>query len=434
MLQRPTPGWLRVLFCASVVLVMQWPSRPTSHTDLLPTYFAARMAVDKEWADVYPLPTPEGGAAHGLTWTAKAASLGLSPAGVGPFTYHPYYLRAAALLAKEHSYDDFKKYMVRANRFAVVWTAFELACLLGVTSVSGQLLLTLLLFGCSPVLSALEFGQNTLPALAFCMAALRLFSLGSGSTSLLLGGLCAALAWACKPWCAILLPVCFLFRAPLTAGLVTVSVAGVMTLVPLALFPRVLIEHYSAFAAELSRITVPGWHNLSLLMNLERVTDPAWLERFNYYGHVYPTDWTRYTSLGISLFVLLVAAGAVLVRRPQSAWINATALALALIPLGVVWTHYFAFALPLAILASAGDHDSRVLRLAGCVLLAELVLLEYWLIFEFQRTSPWPVMVPIASVGLVSMLALWLGPRRAPSAVTEPEALHGAQNEERLAV
>ena len=76
----------------------------------------------------------------------------------------------------------------------------EIALLLGVTSLAGQLLLTLLVGASSPMLSSLELGQNTPLALALLMFALRLWARGSGRLSLGVGVLLYACAWAAKPW------------------------------------------------------------------------------------------------------------------------------------------------------------------------------------------------------------------------------------------
>ncbi|MDB4991038.1 MAG: hypothetical protein JWN04_6216 [Myxococcaceae bacterium] len=412
LLASPSPAWLRLIVCTGALLLVQWPSAPSSHIDLLPTYLAAHLAGDGQWQDVYPLPTPEGSAAHGVTWHAEARELGLNAGGTGPFTYHPYYLRAAVPLAQKYSFDDFKRYSIRVSRVCIAWIAFEIAALLGVTSLAGQLLLTLLLGASSPMLSSLELGQNTPLALALLMAALRLWARGSGRLSLLVGVLLYACAWAAKPWCALALPLCFVFRAPLAASAATSAVLGIMVALPFALFPRVLLTHYLALTEQLSSITVHGFLNLSVLVSLERVMDPGWAAGWGDFGQGHPTPRQHYVALAIAAAVALAAAAALYVRRPPRAWTTAAALALVLVPLSVAWTHYFAFALPLAIMASAADHDSRILRAAGLGLLAQLVVLEFWLAWKFERESAWPMVVPMASVIAVALLALWLGHRR----------------------
>lgn len=424
------PAWLRTVVCACALYLMQWPVSPSSHQDFAPTLIAARMAAEGRWADIYPLPTPEGGAAHGLTWGQTANALGLNMAGVGPFTYHPYYASAASYLIDGRNYDRIRTNVVRLNRFCVVWVAFEVAAMLSISGLAGQLLITLLLAACSPVVSALEFGQNTVIALALSIAALRLWADPQQRIlTLLLGSLLAASAWACKPWCVLLLPFCFALRRFKPAAAASACIAATMMLLPYLLYPRVLMEHYTAFMAEASRGVVPGFLNLSLLMSAERLHNPDWLAYYHVWGSGPATPAVRLATLGITALVFLVSALAVLFRRPHASWIIAAALGLMLLPLGIVWTHYFVFAMPVAILGAAAAHDSRLLRVVSLGLLAQVMLLEYWLIHEYQRTTPWPMAVPILSVAVVSMLALWLGPQAVVSASTRVVPARSGHNQ-----
>lgn len=401
------PAWLRVVVCTGALLLTQWTSSPRSHQDLVPTLIAAHMAEVGDWADIYPPP----GAEDALkAWRAMAERHAYDMYAVGLYTYHPYYMSAARPLVNRFSLDELRKGLVLVNRFATAWVAFEIAEMLAITGLAGQLLLTLLLAACSPVISAIQFGQNSVIALALSMAALRLWAYGRGATSLVSGAGLAAMAWACKPWCGVLLPFLLLFRSPRASVPAVAAVVAVVIGLPFFIYPDVLMANYAAFMAELSRITIPGNINLSLLISLERVADEALLGRLDYFGGIEPKPALRYSATGAAALCALLAAIAIVKRRPPAAWITAAGLGLVLLPFGVVWTHYFVFALPIAVLASAADHDSRILRVFALGLLAQLVLLEHWVNVEIDRTSPWPFALPIVSVAAVSVMALWLGP------------------------
>jgi len=69
--------------------------------------------------------------------------------------------------------------------------------------------------------------------------------------------------------------------------------------------------------------------------------------------------------------MVLVAAGWLWWRRrPGSTWTAAAWLAFMPMPLGVCWTHYFLFALPLGCLAATSHMSPKVLRIAGACLVA----------------------------------------------------------------
>lgn len=406
------PSWLRITICAGILFLTQWSALPVAHQDLdlVPTIIAAKMAELGQWEDIYPPPTPDGKEASAKIWKARVAQNGFGALDVGRFTYHPYYLSAAQPIVSRFSNDAIRKGVVAVNRIATVLVAFEISLMLTASGLAGQLLITLMLASCSTIISAIQFGQNTIVALALAMAALRLWSYGRGTTSLVVATLLAGIAWACKPWCVLLLPFCLAFR-PARASVPAIAVACVvMVALPYAIYPEVLMTHYTAFGAELARTTVPGILNLSILISLERLTDPSLLGRLFDFGQIEPTMTLRSLSVAIAVLCVLLSLIAIIKRRPPAVWVIATGLGLMLLPLGVAWTHYFSFAIPIAALGSCADHGSRTLRILSLGLLIQLVRLEHWFLFDFDRSSPWPLVLPVVSVASVSVLALWLVP------------------------
>jgi hypothetical protein len=369
---------------------------------------AAQLAQQDRWQDIYPPPTADGEVAQAKTWRELSAANGFGKLDVGPFSYHPYYISLARPIIGSFSVDAVRNGFRTLNRLSIVWVALELSLMVSWTGLASQLLITLMLAACSPVVSAVQFGQNTVIALALSMTALRLWSRREGTASLVGAAALAGLAWTCKPWCMLLPPICFAFRAPRTSAAVVAALSAAMMALPYAIYPDSMMTRDVAFAARLARTTVPGVLNLSLLISMERLNDPTLLSRLFDFGKIEPHAPLHYLSIGIAVLCAGAASIGAVRRRPPVAWVVAVSLSLMLLPLGVLWTHYFVFALPLMFLGLAADHGSRLLRGLSVGLFIEMMVLENWLVFEFGRASPWPLLLPVVSIALLSVLSMWL--------------------------
>lgn len=416
LLTAPTQSWLRTIVCAAVLFLVQWPVSPDSHIDLAPTVVAARLASTGHWGEIYPAPGTDPAA-----WFNAANELALDVRVAGPFTCHPYYLAVATKLVEGVPYPKIKDAFIALNRVGIALIALEMAQLLGLFSVGAQLLLTLFLASCSPVISNLHFGQNSLLALTFALGALLVWARSQGVLSLVIGVLLAICACSCKPWCVLLLPVLFLLRDVRSAVLGSLTTLFAVMVLPFFLFDRALIVQYRLFLDELRRITIPGFLNLSTTAAIHRLRSDDWLSNIESWANFRPSATVAGLAAAFAGTAFLLSVIALFVRRPAVSWLLAASLGLILVPLGVAWTHYFVFALPVAILGSAGNHDSRLLRFSALGLLAQLVLLEHWLRYDYQRSSPYPLALPIVSVALVSVLMLWLCPLRAGTTRVEAE-------------
>jgi Glycosyltransferase family 87 len=389
--------------------------RPNPHIDLYPTYVAARLANEGAWDRIYHASAWLHGGVD-PAWDASARAYGVDPEQGTAFVYHPWYLSLARPLAARLDYPGFQQLSVWINGASVVLVGLGMALLLGWRGFSGQLLATLVVALASPTPSGIDLGQNVLPALACSLGAALAWR---ERAPLWLGVLAAALAWTCKPWCALLLPLCFLLRGARAGLLSGAALAGLMVVLPELVMPRVLMRDYAALNLSLMRSSVPGWNNLSLLSTFERATQPDWSLHLLEWIPREPSATLRAAAFGVSAAVFGSALWIRWRRRPAATWTAAAWLALMLMPLGICWTHYFLFALPLACLAASSGHSSPALRGAALALLA--MVLAMATLFDVLRDElagyalrplgfPWLYSVPMLLLAGVALGALWCAP------------------------
>jgi len=126
-----------------------------------------------------------------------------------------------------------------------------------------------------------------------------------------------------------------------------------------------LIHNYVAVNLELAGLSVSGWNNLSLLSIIERSTNPDWSRHLLDWFPARPSLNLRIAAMTTAATVLAAAGWLWHRRRPEPSWTAAAWLALMPIPLGVCWTHYFLFALPLGFLAITSSTCPAPLRIAA---------------------------------------------------------------------
>lgn len=411
---------VRSVCCGVLLFGMLASHRPLPHTDLYPGYVAATLANEGQWDHIYhrsvwlhQLQDP--------AWDKRAVEITGGLAGTS-FVYHPWYLQILRPIAKVVPWRIFQRDWVVMNRVCIVVIGLGLALLMGLETFQAQALITLTFGIAGTTTDGIDLGQNVLPALMFALGAILSWR---SRTPLWLGGLCAALAWTCKPWCATLLLLCFLLRGVRAGLYTTLGVGFVMGVLPGLVMPAVLMQHYREMTIAITRVSVFGFNNLSILGTLERFTYPDWSKR------VY--EWMpRDADLKLRLLALAIA-GAVFVasavmwwrRRPQQRYTIAAYLAFMLLPLGICWTHYFVFALPLAMLCTFRDDSPFALRVLGISLLAILLGLMVQVgisqyAFQLYQTQPlrfpWRHATPIALVIANILGCMALAPREAREA------------------
>jgi hypothetical protein len=407
---------LPTLACALLVFGLLAGYRPNPHIDLYPSYVAARLANEGAWDRIYhPSAWLHGGVDP--EWDRSARAYGVDPEQGTAFVYHPWYLSALRPVVARVDYAGFQRLSVWINGASLVLAGLGLAVLLGWPGFTGQLLTTLVIALASPTLSGIDLGQNVLPALACSLGAVLAWRDGA---PLWLGVLAAALAWTCKPWCALLLPLCFLLRGARAGMLSSAALVASMIVLPQLLMPRVLMQDFIALNQALTRSSVPGWNNLSVLSILERATQPDWSLHLLEWIPRMPSPPLRVAAFGVTGLVWALALWIWWRRRPAPTWTAAAGLALMLMPLGICWTHYFLFVLPLACLAGSSCHSPPALRTAALALLA--LVMSMATLFDVLRDElaeyavsplgfPWLQALPMLLLTGVLLGALWHAPR-----------------------
>jgi hypothetical protein len=413
---------LRTACCGAILFATLAHIRPLPHVDLYPSYVAAHLANDQRWDHIYHRSIWLYGN-EDPEWDRRAQTLLNGPLHGTSFVYHPWYLSALRPIASRVGYETFQRGSVWFNKACIVFAALATALLLRWHTLPRQLFLTLVLGVASSTIYGIELGQNVLPALAFSLAAIVTWR---SRAPLLLAGAFAALAWTCKPWCAAIVLLCFLFRGVRAGVLTTAILGGIMVLLPGMVMPDVLMRDYQAMNLALTKVSVSGWNNLSVLSIFERFAYSDWSQHLHEWLPRRADPTLRAGALGVSVAVFLLAALIWWRRRPAPDWTGAAWLAFMLMPLGICWTHYFIFAFPLAFITALSERSPPALRVLGLGLLALLLAIqvtydvppaEYYSYLVKPAGYPWLRTLPMLLIGSLVLSALWF----APSARVEDE-------------
>jgi len=422
---------LRCACCAVLLFAALAGTRPRSHVDLYPSYVAAHLANEGRWEHIYHRSVWLFRASDDPEWNRRAEALIAPQQLMGTsFVYHPWYLQILRPLVTLAPYMTFQAKWIVFNRLCVVAVGFLSALLLGLTRWREQLLLTFVVAIASTTSDSVHVGQNGLAALSFALAATAAWR---SRTPLWVGGALAACAWACKPWCASLVLLCFMLRG-MRAGLWTALVlACVMIVLPELTLSPVLMRDYREVTLVMTGISVRAFNNVSLLSIFERLSTPDWTQHLS--------DWTpRVAATGLralasSLTIACFVAGVCVWwrRRASARYVIASYLAFMLVPLGICWTHYFVFALPLACLCTFDVGSPRLLRGLGIALLALLSgLLEFlqlstdplWNALFQPSVYPSQHAAPMLLLVTTCLAALLLGPREQGESPARVRARH----------
>lgn len=410
---------LRTVCCGALLWALLGHVRPLPFIDLYPTYVAAHFANEGRWDRIYH----RSPMIHGNVdpeWDQRARQLiGGTTYGTS-FVYHPWYLSAARPIAARVDYPTFQRGSLVLNKVCIVLIGLDVALLLRWRTLPLQLLSTLLIGVASTTGAGMELGQNVLLALAFSLAAALAWQSRAG---LLLGGAFAALAWMCKPWCAILVVLCFALRGLRAGVLTSVALAALMLLLPELVLSDVLMRDYRAMNLALTNVSISGWSNLSVLSIVERASNPHWAQQLQNWFPRPPLPAHRFTALAAAAAVFALGALAWWRKRPAPEWTSAAWLAFMLIPLGICWNHYLVFAFPLACLAALSERAPVALRagglaLLGIVLAAQIAIdvphAQAFSTIIAEAPGLWLRAVPMALIAGVSLSALWCGGAAVP--------------------
>ena len=415
-------GSVRLLICTLLVSAALERVRPQSHVDLYPGYVAAHFANEGRWERIYHRSI---WLHNGLDreWDQRVSKLTLQPVLGTSFVYHPFYLQFLRPIAARWTYHDFQQAWIKLNHVSVAAVGMAIAALLGQRTLAAQVLVSLSVGAAAPTIDSVQHGQNGLPALALALAAAACWR---SRAPLWAGGLFLALAWSCKPWCAALLGLCFALRG-LRAGIVTsLAVGFAMGVLPKLIMPAGLMHDYQELTVAMTSASVSGHNNISILSTLERLIQPDWAKHLSEWIPRVAELKLRLTALGLASAVFALGALLWWWRKPSARYTSVVFLAFCIMPLGICWTHYFVFALPLALLCSFDARSPYALRAVGLGLL--LVLLDLLnIVFvtpELQAVYavappafPWSQALPMIMLGLTCLCAMALAPREQSSRV-----------------
>jgi Glycosyltransferase family 87 len=406
---------LRCVACGLLVFAVLTPHRLKPHIDLYPSYVAAKFANEGRWDRIYHRTIwlydgidPE--------WDRRASELTGEGLHGTSFVYHPWYLQLMRPIAARVTYQQFQQGTVVFNKLCIVVAGLGIALLLGAATLPVQALTTLALGVATTTIYGLEFGQNVLPALMFALAAALAWA---SRTPLWVGALCVALAWTCKPWCAVVLVLCFALRGVRAGILTSLAVVFTMAVLPDIVMPSQLMHDYREVTMAMTGVSVSGYNNFSILITLERWTQSGWAQQMLSWLPRIPSLQYRLAALGIAGLVFLAGSWIWWRRRPRVGYTTSACLAFMLLPLGICWTHYFVFAVPLALVCAFGDKSPLALRVLGVLLLAELLGLadlagipndRFGSFFAAPPRYPWRESLPIVLVIGTVLAALSLAP------------------------
>jgi hypothetical protein len=365
---------LRSALCGLLLFAALSPHRLMPHIDLYPSYVAAHFANAGRWERIYHRSIwlhdsvdPE--------WDRRAAELTHEQLHGTSFVYHPWYLQLLRPIVAHTTYQEFQRGTVVFNKLCIVAAGLGISLLLGASTLPVQALCTLALGVSTTTIYGLEFGQNVVAALMFALAAALAWA---SREKLWLGGLFAALAWTCKPWCSVLLLLCFALRGVRAGVITSLAVVFTMAVLPDLVMSPVLMHDYHQLTMAMTSVSVSGYNNFSVLVTLERLTQSDWARHvLEWLPRVPPLEY-RIAALGVAGLVFGGGSWIWWRRRPRASYTAGACLAFLLLPLGICWTHYFVFAVPLACLCAFGEESPPALRVIGFSLLAGLIgLAEY---------------------------------------------------------
>lgn len=364
------PGWLigplRALATAAGVLLI-WRAillAPADRLviDLYPSWIAAHLWERGEYAAIYHAAPNIAGREH-PAWAALMDEAGLPRQDGTAFTYSPLYLWLFGPLLRMVDLHAASLGMVALNALALAVVAGESARLAGLRAGWRASSIALALALSFPVVAGMWLGQNTLPCLALALLGWRGLERGGrvGTGAGLGAWWLAALM---KPWFILIFGVLALMGRWRQLGLGLVGAALLLVGVPALLAPPALLAGYAQMTRGLPDVLFLAWNNVSLRAHLSRLARPDW-------GR-YIRDWTPFEVTpavrALEAGLLLAAAAAILLwlrARPAERHRLALLLFAALLPLGVVWTHYLVFAIPLVVVTALDPALPRAARAVG---------------------------------------------------------------------
>lgn len=363
--------------------------------DLYQSYLAGELFARGQHDAIYHATFFADASTRAPAWAEGMARLGIPDDNHGTFAYGPIYLALITPLVLVTSLGMFSTLVFAANALAAVTLGVFSMRLAGEKSTRKQAVAGLVVGLLAPSVYAAMLGQNVLIAIALGVVAFD--RLLAGRTALAIALL--LLSCACKPWCAALLLVVPFVRGWRVFASAALAYVVIFVALPIALFPRAIVEGYAAVNRSLLTLSVLAFNDVSVRAFVHRLSWPGWGVDIVTFRELHVGG--RALAVEVVLVVTIVASFVVgMVRaRPRKPVIVAVACALSLVPLGVCWTHYLVATVPA--IALSRTSAARAPRIAGLVQLAVLVSLHL-----FSRWIPSSATIAVAPAAFAIVFAL----------------------------
>ena len=426
--------WLSVLTPVALVLCMF--SLQIVHVnfmlDGMPTYIAGKV-----WQRGFPEavycappaipPHPE--------WLAELARHRL-PLLKATYTYSPTYLALWSPLIRLVELRTFFWIFGTLGTAAALVIGYESMRIAGVRGVATRWLGGLIVATSVPAAMAYVFGQNITHTGALALWAFRCLANGQAhgarfpNTTSVVGLVLLQCVFAFKPWAVLLLGVFVAARQTKHLIVSSLCFLAVHVLIPALATPELLSGHLAVLRVY-SQVALVAFNNHSLRALLHRLADPDWPGRAAYWDPVPQLD----PSLGrielaavIAIAALFVAIAAL--RKPRFEIVGGAAMALLLLPLGIVWTYYLILQAPVLTVALLHAGSPLALRVAaGAVALWSVrglwIHVPLLYIQEHAVLSALVIGAPLLLGGVVAVSLVWQRPpaaKPAPSPSSPNEA------------
>jgi hypothetical protein len=332
--------------------------------DLYPTWVAGRLFAAGRYDAIYHPSLWIFGSEH-PAWAALMEENGIPRQDGTSFTYSPIYLLLVAPFATALSIRQASWAMFLVNALSVGIIGLGCARLAGIRSLWIRLAIPVVASFSFPVLGAVWLGQNTLPCLALALLGERGLSAPSRGRQVA-GLVCWWLAAAVKPWFVLAFLLLLAMRRWRQALVFLGGWAAIFVGLPFLLIPGPMREGYARVSENLLRVTVVPWNDVAIRAHLLRMSWPEWPALAMDWTPVVVPGWSfavEAAFLAIVAFVLL----AWLRRRPAPELVFAVGLFAMLLPLGICWTHYLAFGLPMLVVAAFRAELPKGVRIAGAL-------------------------------------------------------------------
>jgi hypothetical protein len=331
--------------------------------DLIPSYLAGKLWLAGHFDALYHQGAWLPATGANAEWLAMAQR---HRAGMGDtaFTYNPMYLAFLLPFIAVLPAVKFYWFFAIINALAALFVGWESARLTGLQKPWQRWAVTLWVALSFPCAYAAMLGQNVVIAAALVLAALRLFA----RDRWMFGAIVLVLACALKPWCVLVAGALALsgrWRALFAFAALNVTL---LTVVPVVFLPAPIVDGYDRVLSGLPAVSVLAFNNVSLRALVRRVSTGDWrAQAWNWSRH----DVVSGGELAVELLVLILVLGTyvrfVRVRRPTFDALSVEVMALALLPLGVCWSHYLVFALPVVVRTVFSREVPRGLRMVAAL-------------------------------------------------------------------